>query len=151
MSPIYTFKGYSLDPDRRELRHGDDLVRVEPQVFDLLHYLIRNRDRMVSKEDVIAEVWDGRIVSESTLSSRLTAVRQAVGDTGKKQQLIRTVPNRGFRFVGDVHETERIGGPAKHVAESERQARLPLPDKPSIAVLPFTNLSGDPDQEYFVD
>jgi DNA-binding winged helix-turn-helix (wHTH) protein len=76
---VYSFESFSLDPDRRELRRGLDLVAVQPQVFDVLSYLVRNRDRIVRKNDLIAGVWDGRIVSESTLSSRITAVRQQSG------------------------------------------------------------------------
>jgi TolB-like protein len=151
MSTIYNFEGYSLDPDRRELRDRDALVSVEPQVFDLLQYLIRNRDHIVSKDDLITGVWDGRVVSDSTLSSRLTAVRQAVGDSGEKQQLIRTIPHKGFRFIGEVHETKRADHSAQSVSGPGKRAGLFLPQKPSIAVLPFANLSGDPDQEYFVD
>ena len=77
---IYLFEDYALDPDRRELRRGTALVALEPQVFDLLHYLIRSRERVVSKDDMIASVWQGRIVSESALTSRLTAARHAVGE-----------------------------------------------------------------------
>jgi len=97
-------EGFSLDADRRELWRGTDLITVEPQVFDLLEYLIKNRERIVSKDDLIADVWGGRIVSDSTLSSRITAVRHAVGDSGDQQRLIRTVLRKGFRFVGAVHE-----------------------------------------------
>jgi TolB-like protein len=144
---IYQFESYRLDPDRRELWRGGELLGPEPQVFDLLHYLICNRDRVVSKDDLIAGVWDGRIVSESTLSSRLTAVRHAVGDSGEQQRLVRTIPRKGFRFVGDV--TEQTAGPDRARMQAERG--LSLPDKPSIAVLPFRNLSDDPAQDYFVD
>src|SRR5206468_6678175 len=98
------FENYSLDVGRRELRRGADPVSVEPLVFDLLEFLIRSRDRMVSKDDLISSVWKGRIVSESTLTSRINAARNAVGDNGEQQRLIRTIPRRGFRFVGDVRE-----------------------------------------------
>jgi class 3 adenylate cyclase len=101
---IYVFEGCSLDTARRELRRGADLVPVEPQVFDILQYLIIQRERVVSKEDLIDAVWGGRFISESTLSSRLTAVRHAIGDRGEAQRLIRTVPRKGFRFVGEVRE-----------------------------------------------
>ena len=105
---IYTFEGHSLDSERRELRRGDDIVAVEPQVFDLLQCLIGHRGRVVSKDELLAEVWNGRIVSESTLSSRISALRHAVGDSGEQQRLIRTVARKGFRFVGAVQdETER--------------------------------------------
>jgi class 3 adenylate cyclase/predicted ATPase len=103
---IYVFENYALDTDLRELRRGTDLVAVEPQVFDLLLFLIRNRARVVSKDDLIAEVWNGRIVSESTLSSRITAVRQAIGDSGEQQRLIRTVARKGHRFIGQVQEEQ---------------------------------------------
>jgi len=100
----FLFGDYSLDVGRRELRRGQHLVEVEPQVFDLLVYLVRNRDRVVTKDDIIASVWGGRIVSESTLSSRITAVRKAIGDSGEQQALIRTAARKGIRFIGDVSE-----------------------------------------------
>ena len=104
---IYTFDDYSLDSDRRELRRGNEIIAVEPQVFDLLQYLIDNRGRVVGKDELLAEVWKGRIVSESTLSSRIAAVRHAVGDSGERQHPIRTVARKGFRFVAEVRETAR--------------------------------------------
>ena len=103
---VYVFDDYSLDPVRRELRRGTALIALEPQVFDFLQYLISERERVVSKDDVIAAVWGGRIVSDSTLSSRITAVRHAIGDCGKTQRLIRTIPRKGLRFVGDVREVQ---------------------------------------------
>ena len=149
---IYSFENFSLDSDRGELRHGENFVAVEPQVFELLHYLICNRDRIVSKDDLIAGVWDGRIVSESTLSSRLTAVRQAVGDSGETQRLIRTIPRKGFRFIGQVTEQKNaLHDPGSRSIYPQAEQGLRLPDKPSIAVLPFQNLSDDSAQGYFVD
>jgi DNA-binding winged helix-turn-helix (wHTH) protein len=99
----FRFAGHVLDCDRRELRRGPEPVAVEPQVFDLLVYLLQNRDRVVSKDDLIASVWGGRIVSDSTLTSRVNAARRAVGDSGEAQKLIRTIARKGMRFVGDVH------------------------------------------------
>src|SRR5262245_20404220 len=98
----FRFKDHALDVDRRELKRGGELIAVEPQVFDLLVYLIRNRDRVVSKDDLIEGVWGGRIVSESTLTSRINAARRAVGDSGAEQGLIKTIARKGFRFVGEV-------------------------------------------------
>ena len=99
---LFRFKDYALDVDRRELKRGSELVAVEPQVFDLLVCLIRNRERVVSKDDLIESVWGGRIVSESTLTSRINAARRAIGDSGAVQGLIKTIARKGFRFVGDV-------------------------------------------------
>jgi pimeloyl-ACP methyl ester carboxylesterase len=106
---IYLFENYSLDIDRRELRRGAETIAVEPQVFDVLAYLISRRERVISNDDLIASVWNGRIVSESTLSSRIAAVRQAIGDSGERQCLIRTIPRKGYRFIGEVHENSEAG------------------------------------------
>jgi pimeloyl-ACP methyl ester carboxylesterase/DNA-binding winged helix-turn-helix (wHTH) protein len=98
----FVFDAYALDVARRELRCGADLLPLEPQVFDLLVFLIEHRDRVVSKDDLIEGVWGGRIVSDSTLTSRINAVRKAIGDSGEQQRLIRTMPRKGIRFVGEV-------------------------------------------------
>ncbi len=150
---IYRFEDYSLDIDRQELRRGTKPVHVDPQVLDLLHYIVRNRERVVSKDDLIAHVWQGRIVSDSTLTSRITAARQAIGDSGKLQRLIRTVARKGIRFVGEVRDQgpSAAGGAADPVSSSTGAAPPPLPDKPSIAVLPFDNMSSDPEQQFFAD
>src|SRR6516225_9826737 len=108
----FLFGDYALDRERRELRRGAELVEVEPQVFDLLAYLVENRDRVASKDDLLAAVWHGRIVSESTLTSRITAARHAIGDSGEQQRFIRTVSRRGFRFVGEVREQSAAPPPA---------------------------------------
>ncbi|MGC2453936.1 MAG: alpha/beta fold hydrolase, partial [Pseudolabrys sp.] len=103
----FRFENQILDSDRRELRRGSELVSLEPQVFDLLLYLIQNRDRVISKDDLIASVWGGRIVSDSTLDSRINATRKAVGDSGDEQRLIRTVARKGVRFVCAVDEATK--------------------------------------------
>jgi pimeloyl-ACP methyl ester carboxylesterase/DNA-binding winged helix-turn-helix (wHTH) protein len=102
---LFRFDGYSLDVARRELRRGDSLIAVEPQVFDLLVHFVRHRDRVISKDELIDAIWHGRIVSESTVTSRINAARKALGDSGEEQRLIRTAARKGFRFIGDVTET----------------------------------------------
>jgi pimeloyl-ACP methyl ester carboxylesterase len=123
----FLFTDHALDIDRRELQRGAELIALEPQVFDLLVYLLQNRDRVVSKDDVIAAVWGGRIVSESTLTSRINAVHKAVGDSGEDQRLIRTIARKGFRFVGEVKETS--GHPANRngVPQSDKSTATAAP------------------------
>jgi TolB-like protein len=137
----FRFADHVLDVACRELRRNGEPIALEPQVFDLLVHLVRNRDRVVDKDELLESIWKGRIVSESTLTSRINAARKAVGDSGEAQRLIRTVPRKGFRFVGDVADEQRT---------EPRLPRVPR-DRPSIAVLPFDNLSADRDQGYFAD
>ena len=175
----YLFEDHVIDTDLRELHRGPEIVSVAPQVFDLLEYLIRNRDRVVSKDEIVRAVWKGRIVSDAALTTRLNAVRSAIGDTGEKQHLIKTLTRKGFRFVGSVQETQtpaiasvaahpgeqdpgRVAGPEQSCAVkgeglgakvhdggtitgSRRSPRL------SVVVLPFVNLSGEPEHDNFVD
>ena len=144
----FHFENQQLDLSRRELRRAGRRVPVEPQVFDLLVYMIENRDRVVTKDDLIQSIWKGRIVSESALATRINAVRKAVGDSGDSQRLIRTLPRKGFRFVGEVTCQPSALASASVVAAAPA---LTLPDKPSIAVLSFTNMTGDADSDYFGD
>ncbi len=138
---IFSFENQTLDRSRRELSRGGASVVVEPRVFDLIVFLIENRDRVVSKDDLIEQVWGGRIVSDSALTVAINGARQALGDNGREQRLIRTLARKGVRFVGSV-----AAGP-----EPFPTAALALPDMPSIAVMPFSNMSGDPEQDYFAD
>jgi TolB-like protein len=147
----FFFDDHVLDPDRRELIRGSDAIAVGPQVFDLLMYLLRNREHVVTKDDLIDTVWGGRIVSESTLTSHINAVRRVIGDTGKEQRLVRTIARKGYRFVGEVRESDVSESPDPVRPHAPVAQALVLPDRPSIAVLPFFNLSGDPAQDYFVD
>jgi TolB-like protein/cytochrome c-type biogenesis protein CcmH/NrfG len=152
----FHFNNHVLDAGLRELSRSGQAIAIEPQVFDLLIYLVENRDHVVTKDDLIESIWGGRIVSESTLTSRINAARKAVGDTGKDQILIRTIARKGFRFVGDVSVSSTQVAPLQPrtvqlddaEAEADSVSLAPL-DRPAIAVLPFTNLSGEPEQEYF--
>ena len=152
----YLFENCTLDTKRRELRRGARLVDLEPQVFDLIEFLIRARDRVASRDDLLEAVWKGRIVSESTLSSRINAARVAIGDNGTTQRLIRTLPRKGIRFVGEVQEE----APSPAVAPL-RGADAPTGsaiafgtagrNEPAIAVLAFDNMGPDEEAEYFAD
>ena len=138
---LFLFEDFVLDTERRELRRGAALLSMEPQVFDLLEFLVRNRDRLVSKDDLLASVWGGRIVSESTVASRINSARRVIGDDGEQQRLVRTIIGKGIRFVGEVREQH----------EPFQSVPTPIAPRLSIVVLPFTNLSDDREQQYFAD
>src|SRR5258707_9578451 len=133
---LFLFENYALDTDRRELRHGAVVLPVEPQVFDLLAYLIKNRERVASKDDLVAAIWGGRIVSESALTSRINAARCAIGDTGAEQRLIKTFTRKGLRFVGAVGEkaktkTGTVAAPGG-AAKQKPKAGVGTPDNPTL-------------------
>jgi TolB-like protein/cytochrome c-type biogenesis protein CcmH/NrfG len=154
---LFLFGDYELNASRRELRRGSETIAVEPQVLDLLIFLVQNTNRVVTKDDLIASVRGGRIVEDTTLTSRISAARKAIGETGRDQKLIRTFARRGFRFVGEVRTQDgddlADGGIPTADAAFKLLQRTPAPglDRPAIAVLPFTNMSGDPAQDYFSD
>jgi TolB-like protein/DNA-binding winged helix-turn-helix (wHTH) protein/Tfp pilus assembly protein PilF len=146
-SVIYRFGEYELDTSRFELRHGNLAQAIEPQVYELLLYLIRNRHRLVTRADLNQTIWNGRIVADSTVNSRIKAARRAVGDVGTMQAAIRTIPRMGDRLVANVAEqrpgrlvsVEAPGDVARVVGASDNldDLELTLPDRPSVAVLPF--------------
>ena len=147
----YLFEDFVLDTDQRELRRGEIAIPIAPLAFDLLEFLISNRHRVLTKDDLVASIWNGRIVSESALSTCVNAARSAINDTGESQRLIRTLPRKGLRFLGAVREMQKPDAPVTADAATQPRPALPLPDRPWIAVLPFTNMSGDPEQDYFAD
>jgi len=148
---IYRFADCELDTELYELRCGGAAQPIEPQVYDLLRYLVENRDRTVTKDDLHVAIWQGRIVSEAALSSRVKAARRAVGDNGRDQKVIRTQHGRGFRFVAPV-ELESEPSPQPAVAEAASNAAGDASgQRPVIAVLPFENLGANQDDEYFAD
>jgi TolB-like protein/DNA-binding winged helix-turn-helix (wHTH) protein len=168
----FFFEDQVLDPVRRELTRKGQPIMVEPKVFDLLIYLVENRERLVTKDDLIAGVWGGRIVSDSALTSGINAARTAIGDNGREQRLIRTNSRKGFRFVGPVSLTKQLecgieamssprppqpsfqninGDPPQELLGDPKTAAVLAVPPLSMVVLPFANLSSDPGQDYFVD
>ncbi|SDL65813.1 winged helix-turn-helix domain-containing tetratricopeptide repeat protein [Aliiruegeria lutimaris] len=131
------FLDFQLDPDRGELTRTGAPVAVEPQVFELIAHLARYPGRLITRDELIEHVWDGRIVSDSAISSRINAARMALGDDGTVQKIIKTIPRRGYRFEPTVGASPKLVSAA--------------PVNPSVAILPFENLSGDPEQSYFSD
>jgi TolB-like protein/tetratricopeptide (TPR) repeat protein len=146
---MFRFEDCLVDPERRELRRGGVLCPLEPRVFDLLEYLLRNRRRFVSKTDLRNAIWGGRVVSSTALHTRINAVRSAIGDSGAEQRLIRTLRTKGFRFIGPVCEETRTNRSTR-TEEADRNCAL-LTDHPTIAVLPFANNTADPRQNSVAD
>lgn len=147
----FRFENQELDGELRELTRDGDVIPMQPQVFDLLLFLVEQRDRVVSKDDLVAQVWGNRPISDSALNSRINAVRKALQDDGKTQRLIRTVPRKGFRFVGDCAEMSPIMRAAPAAPAPAPAPAIVAPDRPAIAVLAFNNMSDDPDQDHFCD
>ncbi|MEX0921833.1 MAG: winged helix-turn-helix domain-containing tetratricopeptide repeat protein [Rhodovibrionaceae bacterium] len=153
----YLFGRCRLDVSLRELQRDDASLHVEPQVLDLIIYLIENRDRVIGRDELFDSVWQGRIVSESALRSSINAARSALGDSGRKQSLIRTLPRKGFRFVSEVKVEDggrAAAATADRLAKSVESPSVPEFDqggRPVVAVLPFRNLSGNPEWEHYAD
>ena len=148
----FQFDDFNLNTDRFQLMRDGEVVRTEPQVMELLIFLIENRGRMVSRVELNDSVWHGRIVSESALSSRIKVARQALGDDGRKQRYIRTIHKKGFTFTSDVEVTETAD--VDSTASNDNTSPNKVPDtisadrKPSIAVIAFSNLGSDLDKQY---
>lgn len=136
---VYRFGPFELDALRFELRQNEVVVAVEPQVLSLLLFLVANRHRLVTKDEIVTAIWHGRIMSDSAISSRVKSARRIVGDDGRAQRLIRTSYGRGFRFVGDVDEVQ----PHWAATPNENDEPLTEPTRPSIAVIPLSMI-GDP-------
>ena len=146
---IYTFGQFELDLAAVELRSRGNAVSIEPQVFALLALLVENRERLVSKDEIVEKVWDGRVVSDAAVASRVKSARQALGDDGKSQQLIKTIHGQGYRFIaqakisrGAAAAAERRDDEAQH-GLADMVARLDRISRPSLAVLPFRFVGSD--------
>lgn len=156
----YAFNDFELDPDKFELRKRGVLVALEPQVFTLLKLLVERREQMVSKDDIIEKIWDGRIVSDASIASRIKLARQAVGDDGTAQHSIRTIHGRGFRFVAAISTRpeeyavkiqDPVRGPAAALSLDLSGASPAKNSKPSIVVLPFQLLGTAPADSVIAD
>ncbi len=145
----FLFADHTLDTDTRELHRGRTAIPVQPQVFDLLTYLLRNHERVVSKDDLLAAVWGGRTVADSTLATHINAARKAVGDSGEEQRLIRTIARKGVRFIGDVQSRSTNHGFMQAAFHAGSPLAAPPSERLAVAVLPFVNMSGEHD--YFSD
>jgi TolB-like protein len=148
---VIQFKQINLDTTQYRLCVSGNPISVEPQVFDLLVYLVENRDRVVTRDELLDNLWKGKVVTDAALSVTLRFARKAVGDSGRAQNIIKTIHGRGYQFIAEVTEAASPSSPTFINEVIDSSDFLSLPDKPSIAVLPFTNMSDDPDQEYFCD
>ncbi len=153
---IYQFEDFLLDTRRRELRRAEEVRAVEPQVLALLELLIANSDRMVSKDEIVEEIWNGRVVSDGSINSRIKLLRKAIDDDGKQQRLIKTVHGQGFRFVGELAQTsDTAKGPQEEnrseTPPSAATVSMAQDSAPTVAVLPFDSMSSDPEQDHLAD
>lgn len=141
-----SFENCLMDLDRRELHRAGKVVHTRAKVFDILRYLVENRDRVVSRDELMTACWPGLIVSDTTLSTSVLGVRRAIGDDVGEPRFIKTLRGQGFRFVADVSQSEQPGRPTRRSA-----AGSPAPAPLSIAVLPFANVNGDAALDYLSD
>jgi TolB-like protein/DNA-binding response OmpR family regulator len=144
------FRDYELDFARFEIKKSGERIAIEPQAFDLIVFLARNNDRTVTKEEILSEIWDDRIVSDAALSSQIKAARKALGDDGSSQHTIRTIHGRGFRFVAAIEKTRDGPVPVK-IQDIAELASSNHGKMPSIAVLPLENLVGENLEDYLAD
>ncbi len=150
---VFGFGSFRLMSQRRELLLNGDLVQLGSRAFDLLLALVKRQGQLATKDELMAEIWPGTIVEENSLHSLISVLRKVLAGDAGGARFLQTVPGRGYRFVARVEHEKVVAssGPSATGSIDPTVASLPLPDKPSIAILPFTNMSADPDQEYFAD
>ena len=146
---MYQFAGYTLDTNRGLLRAGDREIELRPKSFEVLRYLVANADRLIAKEELIKTIWPHVAVTDDSLTQCVSEARQAIGDSS--QIIIKTVPRRGYRFTAPVSCSPSNGAQPSAIFDARPHREPLLAQRPSIAVLPFDNLSGDPQQDYFCD
>ena len=147
---IYRFSKFEIDTQNYQLRNDGAPVELEPKVFDLLNYLILNRQKLVTRDELFENLWAGRSVSDTSLSNQIRAARKAIGDNGKDQMRIKTVHGRGYQFIAEIHKVEQDRYINKQGQTQISPKKRPSV-RPSIAVLPFTNLSGDSKYDFICD
>lgn len=143
---VFEFNQITIDTDQYRLSSGGDLVPVEPQVFDLLVFLIINRDRVVTREELLETLWSGKVVTDAALGVRIKDARKAVGDNGNQQKVIKTIHGRGYQFISEITQIDNQGG--AFAFQDEKQ--LVPNEMPSIVVLPFHNIGGSSESDYLV-
>ena len=146
---IYQFGEFKIDTQNYQLSSNGTAVDIEPKVFDLLSYLVVNRSKLVTRDELFDNIWKGQVVSDTSLSNQIKAARKIIGDSAQAQLCIKTVRGRGYQFVASVVETPDQATP---LSLSITENSLGIRSKaPMVAVLPFQNLSSDREQDYFCE
>ncbi len=149
---VFRFGPFRLDVRNAQLWRGPEVIRLTNKALAVLRYLAEHGGQLVTKDELFTAVWPGVVVSDSALVACIGELRRALGDERRTPHFIETVHGRGYRFIASISiSAQPVSGSKFQVSSSQPAPALPLPDKPSIVVLPFVNMSGDLEQEYFSD